>query len=160
MAFWKSCEKVQVNATMAMFVISRYCYCCYCTIVCLKGEEGGYTFPPSELWYRGKVDADSQGRYILTLSWPIIAAIEKSMDIGMGSTLPPRKTVRLVQKKRSTRQECQEMLSVIGYCVMFFLFGLYFGRFFTLRQHGVGRTSGWVTTPHSVTIGNIISVGS
>ena len=88
----------------------------------------------------------------------IIAAIEKSM--AMGSNLPPRKTVRLVQKKRSTRQECQEILSVIGYCVMFFLFGLYFGRFFTLRQHGVGRTSGWVTTPHSVTIGNIISVRS
>ena len=100
--------------------------------------------------------ADEKNKLSEAKKAEIIAAIEKSMD--MGSNLPPKRTVRLVQKKRSTRQECQEMLSVIGYCVMFFLFGLYFGRFFTLRQHGVGRTSGWVTTPHSVTIGNIISV--
>ena len=85
----------------------------------------------------------------------IIAAIEKSMDIG--SNLPPKRTVRLVQKKRSTRQECQEMLSVIGYCVMFFLFGLYFGRFFTLRQHGGVGTNAWVATPHSFKIGKNLS---
>merc|ERR1712130_440351 len=34
------------------------------------GQEGGYTFPPDELWYRGRVNADNKGRYSFKATFP------------------------------------------------------------------------------------------